>query len=366
LAVLPARSTFAMYASGTQNITAAFSPYGYARYFSGTPTPSGNFAMPGPSTVFLVDKGLLYLGVNARSNDTGQGQGFITDKETTGNFEGTVIVNLRAGGNNVVTASVQGTGNADTATSGNAVVRTRQRPGGVVTEPGPLYTQATARYEQVGVGQDWGMATQAINTAGLAIGTTQRVAEVDFTPEYDETARTVTAQVDARIFGPSPRLQGAGTSGNSFSFADIQAGTAVISRFNLQNADVLSSINSLWRNAIRQSPELIRLTILGYELIDPDGVFSLSSLGNFPLPFTLDGNQLAPIDIRFSPRAEGHYSATLRLLTDLNAPLGLAGDYFAVSLFAVAVDEPPPVILLLGGWVVLLIGRKGRSARRAR
>lgn len=358
LAALPAYATFAMYVSGAPQVTAAFTPYTAQRSFTGMPTPAGNFGAPGTSTIFLEDNGLLRLGVTPRSGDSGATGTVTSTRETTGNFDNPVLVYARAGGDNRIRAQVHGIGNDGTATSGQVAIRTLQRPEGVVLQPGPLFTQATETFSQVGVGQTWDTASYALQTKGLALGTRQRVAEIDFTPDYDDTTRTITAPVDAMVFGPTPRLQGAGTSGNSFTFATIQAGTAVTSRFSLQNADVLSSGGFLWELVIRAQPELIRLTVLGYELVDTAGVFTVNGLGNAPLPFALDGNQTAPVDIRFSPTSAGSYTATLRFLTDMNAPLGQAGDYYTVSLFATAVDEPPALLLLLGGGLALWLRRR--------
>jgi hypothetical protein len=365
LTTLTARSTFAMYASGTQNVTAAFTPYSAPRLFTGTPTPAGNFGAPGASAVFLEDRGLLSLRVTPRSGDTGATGTIASSRETTGNFESPVLVFARAGGDNRLRAQVQGIGNDGTATFGTVEIRSLQATAGGSGAPGPLATQATETFSQVGVGQTWDTASYALQTKGLALGTTQRVAEIVFKPDYDDTTRTITAPVDAMIFGPTPRLQGVGTNGNSFTFASIQAGTAVTSRFSLQNADTVSSLGFLWELAVRAQPELIRLTVLGYELVDPSGVFSLNGLGNAPIPFTLDGNQTAPIDLRFSPMAAGQYTGTLRLLTDMNAPLGQAGDIFAVNLFAAAVDEPPALLLLLGGGLALLLRHRRRDSRSA-
>jgi hypothetical protein len=167
------------------------------------------------------------------------------------------------------------------------------------------------------------------------------------------------------MFGPSPRLQANGTSGNSFTLAAMQAGTAVISRFSLQKANVFSALGAVRANAINADPELIRSTILGVELIDTAGVFSINGIGNVPMPFSLDGDQRAAVHIRFGATAVGNYSATLRFLTDMNALLGQAGDYYAVSLFATVVDEPPALLLLLGGGVAVRVRLNGRSGGRA-
>lgn len=336
MANLAGGSTFAMYASGTQHVTASHAPYGVPRTFSGTPTV-GVFGSPGASTVFLEDNGLLYLGINGVSSTTGLGVGVILDTETSGEHGvGFAVINVRAGGAGVVTANVEGTGNVGTTTSGSVTIRTLQPPTINLGEPGPLYVQSTQGYSQIGVGQHWDSTNVPLYTKNLPLGTTQRVADVVHAPVYDENSRAISLPLDAKIFGPSPTLSGAGVAGSTFTLPSIAAGGSELASFNFTNADVLSPINLTWRNAITQSPQLIRLSVLGYELIDPSGAFSLPGM---PASFVLNGNQSQAINVGFNPTTAGVHEAQLRLLTDVNAEVGQLGDTLTLTLRASAVTQ---------------------------
>jgi hypothetical protein len=354
---LPAASNFVMYASGTLRVTAAFSPYGFPRYFTNTPQV-GVLGSPGASAVFLEDRGMAFVGFNAKSNTDNSRAGYEQEIQESGEYADpnvSTTVNLRAGDTGTVSASVYGSGNSGTLVYGDVRIRTR-KPQPASAEPGPLFTQIATSYSQIPVYQSWETNSAQIVSTGLAVGTTNRVGEVIFNPDYDDTTRTIVFPVSGRIFGPTPRLGGSGVTGNTFTFDTIDPSATASASFDLQNADVLSSIGPVWRNAIRNSPQLISLTVLGYELIDPSGVFTVSNIGR--APFTLNGDQLRAINVGFDPTGVGTYSATLRLLTDLNAPAGQPGDYFTINLSAAAVPEPTSLIVL-GGVGIAMLRRPG-------
>jgi hypothetical protein len=281
-------------------------------------------------------------------------------------------LNLRAGDTGSVFASLYGSGNAGTYVNGNVRIRTL-KPLASTSETGPLFTQLSTSYNQIAVDQSWKANSAQIVTTGLAVGQMHRVGEVIFNPGYDDTVRTIVFPVNGRIFSSAPRLQGAGMSGNTFTLStNEQNGTATAS-FDLQNADVLLSIGTTWRQAIRNSPQLIRLAILDYELIYPAGVFSVSGLGGAGSgvgggssfsPIVLDGDQLRSIGIGFDPTGIGDITATLRLLTDINAPVGQAGDYFTITLSAIGVPEPTSLLVLGGATAVLLRRTRRREMCR--
>lgn len=346
---LPAYKTFAMYASGTQVVSASTQLYGNTRTFTGTPTPTvfAGVSIPGESTVFLEDRGLASIGFTARLSSGNSRAGFEQEIQTSGEYNdpGLSVINLRAGDTANLNGSVYGTGNAGTYVNGNVRIRTL-KPQLSITEPGPLFTQVITSYNHVNVDESWNSSQAQIVTNGLAVGTTNRVGEVIFNPNYDDTIRTITFPVSSRIFGPSPKLLGTGTDGRTFTVPENLSGGPTVASFSLQNADVLSSIDNNWSSAIRFNPSLIRLSVLGYELVDPNGVFTIT---NLPTTFALNGNQSQLINLAFNPTAAGTYTATLRLLTDMNAPVGQAGDTFAITLSATtSVPEPATLSLVIG------------------
>jgi hypothetical protein len=357
---LPARKTFAMYTSGTQEVTASFSPYGQPRTFVGTPTTVGPSGAPGATTVYLEDRGMAFLGINATSNSAPGIGGFENDAELSGDYgsQPASILNMRAGDTGSAKATVYGIGNVGTAVSGEVRIRTL-KPQFSPFESGPFFTQIQQTYNGIAVDQGWESLGAEIVTTGLPIGTTQRVAEAIISPDYDDTLRTLLYPVSARIFGPAPKLFGEGLIDNTFTMPTIGIYEEGLSGFVLQNVDELSGISRVWRDAIRQTPGLVRLTVLDYELIDPAGVFSVSGLSEDPL--VLNGNQMQSINIGFDPNGVfGTYSATLRLLTDVNAPVGQAGSYYTINLTASAIPEPSSA-MLLGGAMGLLLRRKRSS-----
>ncbi len=331
MANLPNLSTFAMYASGTQNVTASFSPYGTPRTFNGTPTV-GTLGSPGASTVFLEDNGFLLVGLTGSSATTGRGAGVNVEEDTSGEYGvGLAVFDVRAGGNASVHGYAQGFGNAGTKTSGDMKLRTLQPPAINLGEPGPLYVQLSQSFSQVGVGEEWNSTAVPLYTKNLPIGTRQRVADVIYAPDYDDNVRAISVPIEANIFGPSPKLTGAGTSGMEYIAPGAQVGSTSQGTFSLTNADILSPINSIWRSAILQSPQLIRLSVLSMQLDDPTGAFSVSGL---PSSFVLNGNQSQAINVGFHPTTPGVHEAHLTLLTDVNADVGQAGDTLTITLRA--------------------------------
>ncbi|MBL9161663.1 MAG: hypothetical protein JNL18_02855 [Planctomycetaceae bacterium] len=336
MANLPNLSTFAMYASGTQNVTASFSPYGTPRTFSGTPTV-GTLGSPGASTVFLEDNGFLYLGILGSSATTGRGTGAIVEEDASGEYGvGLAAFDVRAGGNASVHGYAQGIGNAGTQTSGEMKLRTLQPPPINLGEPGPLYVQSSQSFSQIDVGEEWNSAAVPLYTKNLPLGTRQRVADVIYAPDYDDNVRSISIPIDANIFGPSPQLAGAGTSGMEYIAPGAQVGSTSLGTFSLTNADILSPINSIWRSSIQQSPQLIRLSVLSMQLDDPSGAFSVSGL---PSSFVLNGNQSQSINVGFHPTTPGMHEAHLTLLTDVNAEVGQAGDTLTITLRAIGLME---------------------------
>ncbi len=347
IATLNRGSNFVMYASGSQKVTAAFSPYGTAREFSSTPQV-GVLGSPGAGAVFLEDRGLAFLGIQVATSGSPIISGFNQEIEVSGEYgpEGrntSTMVNLRAGQTANLSTTVEGTGNTDTLVTGTLRLRTLE-PQLSLSEPGPLYTQVAQSFNQVAVGQQWTSDNTQIVTSGLKIGTTPRVAEAIFSPNYDDNARNIVLPVSARIFGPSPQLNGQGISDKTLTISTTDLGSSNLVTFNLQNVDELSSISRFWSDAIRRSPDLIRLTVLGFDLIDPANVFSVNGLGTSP--FILDANASRAIDVGFNPTEAGTYQATLRLRTDMYAPVGQQGDYFSINLVATAVPEPTSILLL--------------------
>lgn len=331
MANLPSFSTFAMYASGTQNVTASFSPYGTPRTFSGTPTV-GTLGSPGASTVFLEDNGFLLVGLTGISETTGRGSGVNVEEDTSGEYGvGLGVFDVRAGGAASVYGRALGFGNTGTQTSGDMKLRTLQPPAINLGEPGPLYVQSTQSFSQVGVGEEWNSAPVPLYTKNLPLGTRQRVADVIFSPDYDDNVRAISVPIEANIFGPSPQLTGAGTSGMEFVAPGTQVGSTSQGMFSLVNADVLSPINSIWRSSIQQSPQLIRLSVLSMQLDDPTGAFSVTGA---PSSFVLNGNQSQAINVGFHPTTPGAHEAHLTLLTDVNAEVGQAGDTLMITLRA--------------------------------
>ncbi len=364
LATLNGSQNFIMYTSGTQRVTAAFAPYGEARQFSGTPQV-GVLGSPGAGAVFLEDRGLAFLGIDVTSRAFGSSRGFSQEAEAAGDYgpEGrntSTTINLRAGQTTTFSSSVEGTGNAGTLVSGDLRLRSL-KPQLSLFESGPMFTQVAQSFNQIAVGQQWNSLEAQIVSAGLQIGTTQRVAEAIFTPDYDETIRNIIYPVAARIFGPSPTLIGEGTNGNTFTLPTIDLGASGVATFNLQNADVLSSIDNFWRNAIRGTPDLIRLTVLGFDVIDPANVFTVDGLGS--TPFALDGNASRAINIGFNPTEVGTYQATLRLRTDMNAEVGQLGDYYSITLSATATAVPEPTSFVILGTACGLLMRLARRKR---
>lgn len=350
MASLPAFKTFAMYASGTQQVAAAARIYSSPRVFFGTPA-SESFVgvdIPSASTVFIEDRGLAFIGFNATSNSGGPLAGFDQEIEQSGEYDGAgaanTTLNLRAGDTGSAFATVYGTGHAGTFVNGTVRIRTL-KPQLSLTEPGPLFTQLNTSYTGIVADQSWQSGSAQIVSDGLAIGTTNRVGEVIFNPDYDDTLRTIVMPISGRIFGPSPEINGVGAESGNVTLPTVVAGESATTSFSLVNRDTLSSIDFSWRNAIRNSPQLISLSVLDYELVDPNGVFTLGAL---PASFSLGGDQSQAFDVNFRAAHAGAYTASLRLLTDLNAPAGQSGDVFTITLSAVAVPEPTTFSLVAG------------------
>jgi hypothetical protein len=101
------------------------------------------------------------------------------------------------------------------------------------------------------------------------------------------------------------------------------------------------------------------LDILGLSITGPDqSAFILSdgdAMGRFGL------GDLGEATISFDPTEHRQYDATLRIITDVGAPLGQAGQVYTINLSANAVPEPSAATLLIVTGCAIAVGRRPKG-----